>query len=194
LIYSELVAILSKETSPKRTRKSKSKASGKTKPTTKPKSKAKPAAKPKAKPAAKPKAKPAAKPKAKPAAKPKKKTKVKAKPKPRKAKRKAPEKPKPPSPPRPKRIPLEQPVSGVLMNLQRGTKQQYPQYGLIRLEGVTSVSQAAQYIGRTAILLFNEDTKITGRVMSVHGKNGVLRVRFRRGLAPIAISKPLKVF
>lgn len=95
---------------------------------------------------------------------------------------------------RPRRLPLETPVKGVLMNFQRGTVRQRNQYGLIQLQGVSSVSTAASYIGRSVILHFNERTQNHGRIVSVHGRKGVLRVRFRRRLAPEALAKEVVVF
>lgn len=95
---------------------------------------------------------------------------------------------------RPRRLPLETPVKGVLMNYQRGSVRQRNQYGLIQLQGVSSISTAASYIGRSVILHFNERTQNQGRIVSVHGKKGVLRVRFRRKLAPEALTKEVVVF
>ena len=95
---------------------------------------------------------------------------------------------------RPRRLPLETPVKGVLMNFQRGTVRQRNQYGLIQLQGVSSVSTAASYIGRSVILHFNERTQNHGRIVSVHGRKGVLWVRFRRRLAPEALAKEVVVF
>ena len=80
------------------------------------------------------------------------------------------------------------------MNYQRGTVSQRTQYGLIQLNGVTSISQAATYIGRSVILHFNERTSNHGRVVSAHGRNGVLRVRFRRGLSSEALAKEVLVY
>ncbi len=80
------------------------------------------------------------------------------------------------------------------MNYQRGTVNQRNQYGLIQLEGVVSISQAASYIGRSVILHFNEQTSNHGRIVSAHGRNGVLRVRFRRSLASEAITKEVLVY
>ncbi len=95
---------------------------------------------------------------------------------------------------RPRRLPLETPVKGVLMNYQRGSVRQRNQYGLIQIQGVSSISTAASYIGRSVILHFNERTQNQGRIVSVHGKKGVLRVRFRRKLAPEALAKEVVVF
>ncbi|MFX1581363.1 MAG: 50S ribosomal protein L35ae, partial [Promethearchaeota archaeon] len=97
-------------------------------------------------------------------------------------------------PKKPRRLPLEKPVKGVLMNFQRGSIRQRPQYGLIQLEGVTSISQAASYIGRSVIIHFNDQTSNQGRIVSAHGRNGVLRVRFRRSLAAEAIAKEILVY
>ncbi len=80
------------------------------------------------------------------------------------------------------------------MNYQRGTVSQRIQYGLIQLEGVTSISQAATYIGRSVIIHLSEQKSNYGRIVSAHGRNGVLRVRFRRGLAPEALAKEVLVY
>ncbi len=96
-------------------------------------------------------------------------------------------------PSKPRRLPLEKPVKGVLTNYQRGTVQQQSFYGLIQLEGVSTISDAAGYVGRSVILHYNERTANHGRIISLHGRNGVLRVRFKRGLAAEAIAKDVIV-
>jgi ribosomal protein L35AE/L33A len=179
------------------TEKTKEKAKAKSKVTTKPKTK--PAPKAEAKPKPKPKVKPKAKPKTKP--KEKVKTKTEAKPKSKaKAKPKATRKPvkrpiKPPAPEiKPRRIPLAEPIDGVIMNFQRGSVTQNPHYGLIQLDGVDSIGKASAYIGRTVVLHFNEDISNTGHIIAAHGRRGILRARFNRKLAPEAIAKKVKVF
>ena len=164
--------------------------------------KAKPSAKPKAKPTTEPvakaktevKAKAAAKPKAKPASKVKAKAQAKAKPK---ARRPLPTKPKAPTAPEvpAARQPVRQEVaSGILISYQRGALRPRLQYGLIRLTGITTEGQAAAFVGRTAILRINERVSVSGRVIGPHGGNGVLRVRFHRGIAPDALTKEVKLF
>ncbi|MFX0168046.1 MAG: 50S ribosomal protein L35ae [Candidatus Hodarchaeota archaeon] len=81
-----------------------------------------------------------------------------------------------------------------MMNFQRGTVRQYQQYGLIQLEGVSTIAEAAPFIGRTVILHISEHIKNQGRIISLHGRNGVMRVRFRRSLAPEALAKEVMVF
>lgn len=127
----------------------------------------------------------------------KKKTTARAKKATKPVKKKKKRKAQPPAeikPKKPRRLPLEQPVKGVLMNYQRGTVRQRPQYGLIQLDGVTSIAQAAPYIGRSVILHFSEEKSNQGRIISVHGRKGVLRARFRRSLAAEAIAKEVLVY
>ena len=107
-----------------------------------------------------------------------------------KAEKKAEEEEKPPV--KPPRAPPE-PAVGVLLNYQLGPGVQRSRYGLIRLEGVYGSGQAAAYIGRTVILHYNEKTAVKGQVVGLHGRGGVLRVRFRRGLNPEAIAKSVTV-
>ena len=80
------------------------------------------------------------------------------------------------------------------MNYPQRTGRKRHQFGLIRLEGITSSGQAAAHIGRQVILVYNEKTKLTGKVVDVHGSRGILRVRFRRGLAPEGLAREVKVF
>lgn len=162
--------------------------------------KVKPAAKPKAKPAAKPvaKAKTAAKAKAAPKPKAKAAPKVKAKAQ-AKAKAKGPLPTKPKAPTAPEvpaaRQPARQEVaSGILIGYQRGALRPRLQYGLVRLTGITTEEQAAAFVGRTAILRINDRVSVSGRVIGPHGGNGVLRVRFHRGIAPDALTKEVKLF
>lgn len=163
---------MSEKTAKSKTKTKSKKDTSKSKSTSKPKAKAKTTKKPTTKKTPK---KPTTK---KPKKKRKTKTAVEAKPKRT----------------RPRRLPLETPVKGVLMNYQRGSVRQRNQYGLIQLQGVSSISTAASYIGRSVILHFNERTQNQGRIVSVHGKKGVLRVRFRRKLAPEALTKEVVVF
>jgi len=93
---------------------------------------------------------------------------------------------------RPRRVPPE-PISGILLNYQLGPGVQRSRYGLVRLEGIEDAGQAAKYIGCTVILHYNERTAVKGRVIGLHGRGGVLRVRFRRGLNPDALTKAVTV-
>jgi ribosomal protein L35AE/L33A len=166
----------------------------KVKPSAKPKAKA--AAKPvtKGKSEAKPKAKPAAKPKAKVAPKGKPKVQAKAKPKAKRpvpTKAKAPAAPKIPAAPQP---PPQEVASGIIISYQRGPLRPRLLYGLIRLAGVTTEEKAAAFVGHRIILRVSDRVSVGGRVIGPHGGNGVLRVRFHRGIAPDALAKEVKVF
>jgi len=85
-------------------------------------------------------------------------------------------------------------VKGVLVNFQRGTVQQHQQHGLIQLEGVNTVAEAAAFIGRTVLVHISEETKSQGRIVALHGRNGVVRARFRRSLASEALAKEVMVY
>jgi ribosomal protein L35AE/L33A len=171
-----------KAASSKKTTKASSKPKAATKPKTAKKTSAKSAPK---KTAIKPKPKPKTVTKTKTKKTPAKKTVTKRKPKPPVTKAK---------PAKPRRLPLEKPVKGVLVNFQRGTVRQHQRYGLIQLDGVDTVAEAASYIGRTVILHISEETKSHGRIIALHGRNGVLRARFRRSLASEALAKEVMVF
>jgi large subunit ribosomal protein L35Ae len=72
-------------------------------------------------------------------------------------------------------------LRGVIVNYRTGPKTQHPKEYIVQFAGVNSARQAAQLIGRKVAWPVGE-RKIRGKIVAVHGKNGLVRVRFRKGL------------
>jgi large subunit ribosomal protein L35Ae len=81
---------------------------------------------------------------------------------------------------------LTQKVHGRITNYRTGPKAQYSQECLIEFENVTSVALASKIIGQK-VTWTNGSAKLVGKVRGPHGKNGMVRVRFVRGVPGQAI-------
>ena len=71
-------------------------------------------------------------------------------------------------------------------------KTQVPKELLIQFYGVKSVSEAAQLIGRKVSWPLRERNCI-GKVVALHGKKGLVRARFRKGLPGNALGSLVKM-
>jgi len=72
-------------------------------------------------------------------------------------------------------------LRGRVVSYRTGPKTQRPKEYIVQFAEVKSAKQAAQLIGRKVAWPIGE-RKIRGKIVAVHGKNGLVRVRFRRGL------------
>lgn len=76
---------------------------------------------------------------------------------------------------------LTQRMFGRITNYRIGIRAQAPRECLIEFEQVDSASMACKLIGQK-VTWKNQNTKITGKIMGPHGRNGMVRVRFTRGV------------
>jgi len=72
-------------------------------------------------------------------------------------------------------------LRGVIVNYRMGPKTQRPKEYIVQFAGVESAKRASRLIRRKVAWPVGE-RKIRGRIVAVHGKNGLVRVRFRKGL------------
>jgi large subunit ribosomal protein L35Ae len=87
---------------------------------------------------------------------------------------------------------MAQPVYGTIMNYRIGIRTQMSKWCLIQIAGENSVSNAGQLIGRKMVLKFGKNSFI-GRIMSLHGKKGVVAVKFRKGIPGNAIGAKVEL-
>lgn len=64
----------------------------------------------------------------------------------------------------------------------RGGNTQVNKRALIRIEGVTSDKEAAPLLGKNCVWESPSGKTITGKVIHVHGRNGVIQVKFTKGI------------
>lgn len=81
---------------------------------------------------------------------------------------------------------LAQKVHGRITNYRTGIREQTSNECLIEFENVDSASLASKLVGQK-VTWTNGTTKLVGKIRGPHGKNGMVRVRFVRGVPGQAI-------
>lgn len=85
---------------------------------------------------------------------------------------------------------LAQKIVGRITNYRTGIKAQYPKECLVQIENVTSASLAGKLVGQKVTWKNGNSkgaSKFTGKIMGAHGRNGMVRVRFTKGVPGQAI-------
>jgi large subunit ribosomal protein L35Ae len=80
---------------------------------------------------------------------------------------------------------------GLILNYRIGGKTQHPRQCLMKVLGA-GPSDARRMIGLKVCWPF-DDPKICGKIVDVHGRKGVLRVRFNRGVPGQALGTRVKI-
>lgn len=78
-------------------------------------------------------------------------------------------------------------LNGVILGYKRGLKRQYPKYIYLRFDDFSSQSDAAQLIGRRVVWRSGKGLKFIGKIVKVHGRQGVVIAKFRTPLPGQAI-------
>jgi large subunit ribosomal protein L35Ae len=81
---------------------------------------------------------------------------------------------------------LTQKVRGRITNYRTGIREQTSNECLIEFENVNSVALASKLVGQK-VTWKNGTKKLIGKIRGPHGKNGMVRVRFVRGVPGQAI-------
>ncbi|MGB6680756.1 MAG: 50S ribosomal protein L35ae [Candidatus Bathyarchaeia archaeon] len=102
-------------------------------------------------------------------------------------------KPTPKPKPEAKAPPPVEKIFGIFVNFRQGMFRQYPRNILIRIPGIDSSNSAAKYIGRKVIWRSKSGKKLVGKIVKTHGRNGVLRSRFKKGLPGQAIGSSVEI-
>jgi large subunit ribosomal protein L35Ae len=61
-----------------------------------------------------------------------------------------------------------------------------PKWCLVQIKDAHSSSEVGRLVGRKVVVKY-EENKFVGRILGVHGRNGVVKVKFKRGLPGNAI-------
>lgn len=81
---------------------------------------------------------------------------------------------------------------GVIVSCRRGLKTQKPKEYILRFPGIKSVGRAARLIGRKVAWPVGKH-KARGKIVALHGKNGLVRARFRKGIPGQALASPVEI-
>jgi len=81
---------------------------------------------------------------------------------------------------------------GVIVSCRRGPKTQKPKEYILRFPGIESVGGAARLIGRKVAWPVRKH-EARGKIVALHGKNGLVRARFRKGVPGQALGSPIEI-
>ena len=87
---------------------------------------------------------------------------------------------------------MSQPVYGRIVNYRIGIRTQMSKECLIQFAHVNSVSLAGQLIGRKVVWKEGKN-KFIGKIVSLHGKKGVVRAKFRKGVPGQALGTTVEL-
>ena len=84
-------------------------------------------------------------------------------------------------------------MQGIILSFRRGRHSQTPNQILIEVEGSETKEKASKLLGKKVVWKSSAGKKIVGTVTHLHGKNGVLRARFSKGLPGQALGQKIGV-
>jgi len=84
------------------------------------------------------------------------------------------------------------PIQGIIVNYRVGPKTQRSKECIIQFPQITSVSEASRLIGRK-VAWRNGETRIIGKIVDIHGRKGLVRARFRKGLPGQALGTTVEL-
>ncbi len=87
---------------------------------------------------------------------------------------------------------MSETIQGVIVNYRTGPRTQRPKECIIKFSDIKSPGEAARFIGRKVAWPVGKP-KIRGKIVSLHGKNGLVRARFRKGVPGQAIGTAIEV-
>lgn len=87
---------------------------------------------------------------------------------------------------------IDSKVYGRITNYRTGIRAQTPKECLIQVENITSVPLASKLLGQKVVWKSGA-TKFTGKVVGAHGKNGIVRARFVKGVPGQAVGSIVEI-
>jgi large subunit ribosomal protein L35Ae len=87
---------------------------------------------------------------------------------------------------------MSQPIYGRIMNYRIGIRTQYSRECLIHFNGVDSVAQAGRILGQKVVWK-GAKRKLIGKVVGFHGRNGTVRVKFKKGVPGQALGTTVEL-
>ncbi|MDI6847810.1 MAG: 50S ribosomal protein L35ae [Candidatus Bathyarchaeia archaeon] len=87
---------------------------------------------------------------------------------------------------------MTQLIQGVIVNYRVGPKTQISTECIIQFAHVNSVSEASRLIGRKVAWKIGKN-KIVGKIVALHGKKGLVRAKFRKGVPGHALGTTVEL-
>ncbi len=86
---------------------------------------------------------------------------------------------------------MSETLTGFIVSYRMGPKAQQPKEYILRFSDVDS-GEAARLVGRKVAWPVGE-RKVRGKIVALHGKHGLLRARFRKGLPGQALGTSFEI-
>ncbi len=83
-------------------------------------------------------------------------------------------------------------MDGVIVNYRKSRHNQKMDQAIVQIQGVKTREEAEKLLGKKVVLHWKNGDFI-GKVVSPHGNNGAVRVRFNRGIPGQAIGKNVSI-
>lgn len=83
-------------------------------------------------------------------------------------------------------------LTGIIISYRRGPRTQNPKECLLQFQGVDSVGKAGRLIGRKVAWPVKK-RNCRGKIVALHGRKGLVRARFRRGISGQALGSFIEV-
>ena len=87
---------------------------------------------------------------------------------------------------------MSQPIYGTIVNYRIGIRTQKPKECLIQFAHVNSASLACQLINRKVVWK-QGNIKLMGKIAGSHGKKGVVKVKFQKGVPGQALGTTVEL-
>lgn len=84
------------------------------------------------------------------------------------------------------------PGYAVIVNFKTGPRTQKGNEGLLRILNGEDY-EATSYVGRKVVWITPSNKKVIGVILNIHGRGGVVRARFKRGLPGSALGSKVTV-
>ena len=87
---------------------------------------------------------------------------------------------------------MSQPIYGTILNYRIGIGTQNPKECLIQFAHIISASLACQLINKKVVWK-QGDSKLIGKIVGSHGKKGVVKVKFQKGVPGQALGTTVEL-
>ena len=87
---------------------------------------------------------------------------------------------------------MAQPVNGRIVNYRIGIRTQMSKEILIQFPSADSAALAGRLVGRKVVWK-SENSKFVGKIVGLHGRNGMLRARFKNGVPGQALGTTVEL-
>ena len=87
---------------------------------------------------------------------------------------------------------MSKPIYGTIVNYRIGIRTQNPKECLIQFAHLNSASLAGQIVNRKVVWK-QGDRKVIGKIAGSHGKKGVVKVKFQKGVPGQAIGTKVEL-